>query len=173
MGDRQADPAGFKRSIAGQPGRPLSGSASPRTARLDQVGLARHRWGKGCEVLYPDPRGPNSIAKRTGPMAASLERRRARDPNGDARMKRFYDICGLRLRTLFGKVRVERELDRELSFHLERQVEENLSRGMSLDDARATARRSLGGVAQIQEECRDMRRTNHIETVWNDLRYAV
>ena len=44
---------------------------------------------------------------------------------------------------------------------------------MSPHDARAAARRSLGGVSQIQEECRDMRRTNQIETIWNDLRYAI
>jgi predicted permease len=28
-------------------------------------------------------------------------------------------------------------------------------------------------LARIQEECRDMRRTDYIETIWNDLRYAV
>jgi predicted permease len=87
-------------------------------------------------------------------------------------MKRLFDILVLRLRTLFGRAGVERELDRELAFHLDQQVQENIGLGMSFNDAYAAARRSLGGVAQIQEECRDMRRTNHIETVWNDLRYA-
>jgi len=88
-------------------------------------------------------------------------------------MTRLFDILLLRLRSLFGRSSVERELERELSFHIEQQAEENIARGMSSDDAYAAAKRSLGGVAQIQEECRDMRRTNHIETVWNDLRYAV
>src|SRR5260370_29167870 len=44
---------------------------------------------------------------------------------------------------------------------------------MTPSEALAAARRSFGGVAQIQEECRDMRRTNQLETIWNDLRYAV
>lgn len=88
-------------------------------------------------------------------------------------MKRLFDIFVLRLRTLFGRARVERELDRELSFHLDQQVQENIAHGMSPDEARAAAKRSLGGVTQIQEECRDMRRTNHVETIWSDLRYAV
>ncbi len=88
-------------------------------------------------------------------------------------MKRLFDILILRLRTLFGRSSVERELDRELSFHLEQQVEENIAQGMSPADAYTAARRGLGGLSQIQEECRDMRRTNHIETIWNDLRYAV
>lgn len=88
-------------------------------------------------------------------------------------MSRFFDIFVLRLRSLFGRTRVERELDRELSFHLDRLTEENIAQGMSPADARDAARRSLGGYSQIQEECRDMRHTNQIETVWNDLRYAI
>jgi len=88
-------------------------------------------------------------------------------------MKRLFDIFVLRLRTLFGRARAERELDREISFHLDQQVQENIAHGMSPDEARAAAKRGLGGVTQIQEECRDMRRTNHVETIWSDLRYAV
>jgi predicted permease len=88
-------------------------------------------------------------------------------------MIRLFDILILRLRSLFGRTRVEHDLGRELSFHLDQLTEENQARGMTFNDARAAAKRSLGGVAQIQEECRDMRRTNYIETIWNDLRYAV
>jgi predicted permease len=87
-------------------------------------------------------------------------------------MKRLFDILVLRLRTLFARTRVERELDREISFHLDQLAQENIAHGVSPDEARRAAKRSLGGVTQIQEECRDMRRTNYIETVWNDLRYA-
>jgi predicted permease len=88
-------------------------------------------------------------------------------------LKRLLDIFLLRVRSLTGRAQVERELDRELSFHLDQLTEENIAHGMSPDEARAAARRALGGVSQIQEECRDMRRTNHVETIWNDLRYAV
>src|SRR5258706_10092811 len=86
---------------------------------------------------------------------------------------RLWDVLRLRWRSLTGKSAVERELDKELSFHLEQQIEENIAKGMPRPDARAAARRSLGGVSQIQEECRDMRRINPLETIWNDLRYAV
>lgn len=86
---------------------------------------------------------------------------------------RFWDILLLRLRSLIDKSRVERELQRELSFHFDHLVEENIAHGMPPEEARATAKRSLGGLAQIQEECRDMRRTNQLETIWSDLRYAV
>ncbi len=88
-------------------------------------------------------------------------------------LRRRLDILLLRLRSLARKTKVDGELDKELSFHFEQLVQENIAIGMSDQDARAAARRSLGGLSQIQEECRDMRRTNQLETVWNDLRYAV
>jgi predicted permease len=88
------------------------------------------------------------------------------------RLRRLYAMAFLRLRSLFAKAGVERELERELSFHLNQQIEENIGRGMLPDEARRVAIRSLGGMAQIQEECRDMRRTDLVETIWNDLRYA-
>jgi len=87
-------------------------------------------------------------------------------------MKRLVDIFALRLRSLFGRSRVEKDLACELAFHLDQQVQENLAGGMSFEDANAAAKRSLGGISQIKEECRDMRRTNHMETIWNDLKYA-
>jgi hypothetical protein len=77
---------------------------------------------------------------------------------------RVYDVFRLRLRSLFGKRQVESELDRELGFHFDQQVQENILRGMPPDEARHAATRTLGGLAQIQEECRDMRRTNQVET---------
>ena len=43
---------------------------------------------------------------------------------------------------------------------------------MSLDEARWAALRRLGGITQIEEECRDMRRTNFLENLTRDLRYA-
>ena len=86
---------------------------------------------------------------------------------------RAFDILRLRLRSLLGKSRVEQELDRELRFHLEQEARENMAQGMAGDEAARAAARRLGGVTQIQEECRDMRRTNQLETIWNDLRYAM
>ena len=69
----------------------------------------------------------------------------------------------LRFRSLFRKSRVEQDLSDELRFHLEKLTEEKLARGMSREEARYAALRELGGVDQIKEECRDMRRVNFIE----------
>ena len=79
----------------------------------------------------------------------------------------------LRLRALFRRSELDRELDEELRFHLEREVEENIRRGMSPERAQRTAMLSFGGVEQIKEECRDVRGVRLLENFWQDLRYGV
>src|SRR5215471_13128200 len=87
-------------------------------------------------------------------------------------MERWLDIVGMRLRSLLRRGTVERELDRELQFHLDQEIEKNVHLGIAPPAARSAALRRLGGVAQIQEECRDMRRSSFIESSIHDLRYA-
>jgi putative ABC transport system permease protein len=79
----------------------------------------------------------------------------------------------LRLRSLFKRGSVEQELSDELRFHLEKLTEENVAKGMTPEEARYAALRELGGVEQIKEECRDMRRVNNIENLMQDLRYGL
>lgn len=88
-------------------------------------------------------------------------------------LERAWTIARMRLRALARRNRVETELEKELRFHLESQAEENLARGMPAGEARLAATRMFGGISQIQEECRDMRRTQYLENFWQDLRYAV
>lgn len=88
-------------------------------------------------------------------------------------LERWLDLVYMRLRSLLRRNRLEQELDRELQFHLEQQIAENLALGMPPAEARHAARRKLGGTAQIQEECRDMRRTDYLENLWRDVRYAL
>ena len=78
----------------------------------------------------------------------------------------------LRLRALLFKSRMENELDEELKFHLEKEIEQNLARGMNPEDARSDALRSFGGVERVKEESRDVRGVRYIEELWQDLRYG-
>ena len=64
------------------------------------------------------------------------------------------------------------ELDKELRFHLEQQAAENLAAGMPHAKRARPPCARLGGVSHIQEECRDMRRTQYLENLGQDLRYA-
>jgi putative ABC transport system permease protein len=78
----------------------------------------------------------------------------------------------LRLRALFFKPKMEDELQAELQFHLEREIEENIVRGMTPEEARYAAIRSFGGVERVKEESRDARGVRLLEELWQDLRYG-
>jgi predicted permease len=86
---------------------------------------------------------------------------------------RWWDVVRMRARSLGRRGRVDDELDRELRFHLDQEAGEYRARGMSPEDARNAALRRIGGVAQVQEECREMRRVQYIENFTQDLRYAL
>ncbi|HVF88789.1 MAG TPA: permease prefix domain 1-containing protein, partial [Blastocatellia bacterium] len=75
-------------------------------------------------------------------------------------------------RALFASHRLEKQLDDELKFHLEMQIQQNIGRGMSAEKARYAALQSFGGVEQIKERCRDVRGARMIEAIWQDLRYG-
>ena len=78
----------------------------------------------------------------------------------------------LRLRTLFRRNRVDRELDEEFDFHIEQRIKLETARGFSAEEARAIAIRAMDGITRRKEECRDMRRVNYIDDMLQDLRYA-
>src|SRR4029453_14666088 len=78
----------------------------------------------------------------------------------------------LRLRALFFKPRMEEELQAELQFHLEREVEHNIARGMTPEEARSAALCGFGGVQRVKEESRDMRGVRFVEELWQDLRFG-
>ncbi|HEX5086022.1 MAG TPA: ABC transporter permease [Blastocatellia bacterium] len=83
------------------------------------------------------------------------------------------------LRKLFHSLRMslrrrnaEREMDRELQFHLEMETAENIRRGMSEEEARRMAQLSFGGVERTKEAYRDIARFRRLEEFWQDLRYG-
>lgn len=79
----------------------------------------------------------------------------------------------IRVRTLFRRKAVETELDEELRFHLERQVEKYMRSGLSREEAHRRACMEFGGVELAKEECRDARGVRLLEVLWQDVRYSV
>jgi predicted permease len=77
------------------------------------------------------------------------------------------------IRSLFRRRREEQQLDEELQFHLERQIEQNRAAGMPPEEARYAALRLFGGVQQVKEQCRDMRQAHLIETLLRDISYGL
>jgi hypothetical protein len=82
-------------------------------------------------------------------------------------------MCSSRVCGAVREARTESRLNDEIQAHLALLVEENLRAGMSIEDARAAARREFGGVDQIKEAYRDQRGLPFVETIAQDIRYAM
>ena len=86
---------------------------------------------------------------------------------------RWGDMLRLRFRSLTKRSLMESDLDDELRFHLEKQIEANLAAGMAPTAARLTALKEFGNPRLQQEECRDAWGLSMIDNLFDDLRYAL
>jgi putative ABC transport system permease protein len=82
-------------------------------------------------------------------------------------------VIANRIRGLFAKRKNEKDLHAELQAHLEMLTEENICRGMSLEDARHAARREFGGVEQTKELYREQLSFQFLDALLLDLRFAL
>src|SRR4029453_7454376 len=78
-----------------------------------------------------------------------------------------------RLRAIFRRRSVERELDDELRFHVERITQKYVRRGHSPGEAARLASLEVGGVEQVKEQCRDARGVGLWEQTARNLRLAL
>jgi putative ABC transport system permease protein len=84
----------------------------------------------------------------------------------------FSDLL-FRLRALFRRDAMDAEMDEELRAHFENHVEKLVASGLSREEALRRARIEFGGYEQLKEDCRDARGVSLIETLFQDLRYAL
>ena len=68
--------------------------------------------------------------------------------------------------------RMERELERELRYHIDRRIDDLRRRGLSEADARRQVALEFGGVTQIREEVRDTWLWRWLDDGRRDLQYA-
>ncbi len=86
--------------------------------------------------------------------------------------QRLLYTVPLRLRTLFRRAQVERDLADELAFHVERQAAAQVARGADPAAARRAARLALRGVERRKQECRDVRRLDRVHDLVQDVRHG-
>ncbi|HVR12087.1 MAG TPA: ABC transporter permease [Thermoanaerobaculia bacterium] len=92
---------------------------------------------------------------------------------------RFVRIWAVRFLSLFHRRRLDARLDEELRFHLEMQARDHEAGGMSPESARRAARTALAAdgpgwsVESLKEEVRARRGVPALETLGQDLRYAL
>lgn len=86
---------------------------------------------------------------------------------------RLFSELRERLRALVLRASQDRELDEELAFHLEMEIEANVRRGMAPGEARRQAHLKLGGLVQTREATRDARGLRWLEELGQDARVAL
>src|SRR5438093_2013723 len=72
----------------------------------------------------------------------------------------------------FRQRRLEGDLDRELQYHIDRRVTDLIHSGLPTEEDRRQALLELGGIAQIQEEVRDIWLTRWLRDFVHDLRFS-
>jgi putative ABC transport system permease protein len=88
------------------------------------------------------------------------------------RLEHWFYTIPLRLRSMFRRSQMERELEEELQLHLAQRIEQGVAMGQTPDEARYAALRAMEGMEQRKEECRDARRVHWLEDMLQDIRYA-
>src|SRR5271167_2276797 len=86
---------------------------------------------------------------------------------------KIYRKLAAIVRFLLNRKQVEQDMDAELRYHVERETEENIRRGMAPSEARRTALIYIGGVEQTKEKCRDARAGRAWESTLQDIRYGL
>lgn len=79
----------------------------------------------------------------------------------------------LKIRALFRRPRLEKDLEDELGFHLDMRREKYQAAGKAPGEAQAAARREFGNVMNFKEACREMWTFASVEILGRDLRYAL
>jgi hypothetical protein len=67
----------------------------------------------------------------------------------------------------------DKDLDRELAFHIEQHAEDLIARGIAREEAQRRAKIEIGGLEQVREECRDVRPWRWLARLTGDVRYCV
>src|SRR5262245_36352038 len=86
---------------------------------------------------------------------------------------RWMKKLRLRLRSLFRSTRVEQELDEEMQYHVDHLIEDYTAAGMPPSEARYRALREMGAMAPRKEECRDARGLALVDSLRQDVTYAL
>jgi putative ABC transport system permease protein len=87
-------------------------------------------------------------------------------------MMKWFNILKERLRALFRRESVLRDIEEELRVHVEMETETNIRRGMPPDEARAAALKSFGNPGRNTERGYDIRGGRWLESLLQDLRYG-
>jgi predicted permease len=81
------------------------------------------------------------------------------------RLEHWFYTIPLRARSIFRRAKVDQELDEELHVHLEQLMAQEIAAGKTPEEARIASLKAMDGIERRKDECRDMRRVQHIENL--------
>lgn len=87
-------------------------------------------------------------------------------------MRGIKDVW-FRLKALFGRRGLDRDLDEEVRFHLEMEAEKHRARGLSAEEAYRRARVSFGGEERFKEATRASWGVSSVTDMGGDIRFAL
>src|SRR5262245_57484157 len=168
MGHCAAHPPDVAGGTERQPGFALSRVASPGSERRRALeDEAVREQSPGADLHHH--------RRRTSPAGSGGEKLAAVCPVDASRVARRGIVMALRLWTYVREIarrrQVSDEIDQELAFHLEHEIQAGIERGLSPVEARRMALRDLGGLAQTREATRDTR-TTWLDHVVRNLRHS-
>ena len=156
-----------------------AGSLFPALRRLERDGLIEGDWqvtenNRRAKVYRLTAQRTCQVQER-GARLGGPDRRHLENPQGltgRVVMAIFSRVIG-GFRGLFQKNRAEQDLDDELREYLETVAEQKVSSGMSRDAAVRAARVEIGSVEAVKDRVRDVGWESVVESVWQDVRFAV
>src|SRR6185503_15677734 len=154
-------------SAGPESGHALSRPPPARAPPLDQVPVGRLREQPQGQVLRAD--------RARAPTDSGGDEELGDHGGGDGEVPRENGgpVIWPRIVDVFRRRRLDADLDSQLAYHRDALEAEARARGLSPDDARAAARRAMGGVTQAREAYRDQLTIPFIDALWQDVRYAI
>src|SRR5262245_23984450 len=134
---------------------------------MDPRRLGRDRKESRCPLLFADTQRQEAIGRRGGTLVSADGVRTSRHA---VRIKHMGWIR--RLRNLARGNALDRDIERELGFHIAEKVDELKAAGMSEEAARSAAARAFGNHSLLKERTREVNVLNWLESFGQDLRYA-
>src|SRR5207302_2878125 len=143
---------------------------------MDSRALEAERKQSSRQVLLAHAVGTEATGKRDRQLEPRLGgdlRHRAAQRGLNMDIEQWLYSLPPRLRSFFHPNQVDQEMKEELREHLEQQISENIAKGMSPEEARRSAVRTMGGIPQIEQQCRDARGGSVLDDFTQDLRYGL
>ena len=148
------------------------GTLYPALLRLEQRRWITSRWGvsdnnRKAKFYELTARGRRQIREETEELGTDG------GSNGQvSRQAGGRAVIWGRVIDVFRRRRLDTDLDSQLAYHLDALEAEARAQGLSPDDARAAARRAMGGLTQTQDAYRDQLRIPIVDAIRQDVRYG-